>query len=399
MIMDAVPGVALNAVWGQMSGVQHLQCIQSISKVAQALCRLDFPAFGSLYFNTADRPTRALPLDDKYCLGPVCAPQHWGLGVGKSGIRKEGGEFLGPCTSDRRCLKASTLILTCIGQEVASYLSDLTSLAGSVVTRRGDDKQASVDHHLRLLDLNQRILRTLTDTDTVKAASNPTLFHPDFHTRNIFVDTEDPTEITGIIDWQSAAIEPAFVHAAETPDFAEELPFDRVLGANRASEPDEAQADSQRCAQAWAVLAYVCPKLGQAISLDPLLCRYLAAGSSGWLDDSLSLRSLLTDMGDRWQELGLPDDRMYQPSHEDTKALEVELDERESTQRLRMYLARLLGCETDGWVRADKWDEILPRYREQYGNFVHSCVESREEGESESEAVEKAQRLWLYDLR
>jgi hypothetical protein len=38
--------------------------------------------------------------------------------------------------------------------------------------------------------------------------------------RNIFVSEDDPSLITGIIDWQAASIEPAFWYSDEVPDFA-----------------------------------------------------------------------------------------------------------------------------------------------------------------------------------
>jgi hypothetical protein len=69
------------------------------------------------------------------------------------------------------------------------------------------------------------------NTTAVKDASKPLLFHPDLHARNIFVDLNDPTKILSIIDWQSAAIEPAFIHANETPGFAEEPVLDKTLDA------------------------------------------------------------------------------------------------------------------------------------------------------------------------
>jgi hypothetical protein len=248
--------------------------------------------------------------------------------------------------------------------------------------------------------MNQSTLEAIKDIDAVKAASKPILFHPDFHTRNIFVDVSDPTQVTGIIDWQSAAIEPAFVNALEIPDFAQELPFDGTLDAIRNADMDAAQADAQRCASTWAVMVHLCPKLGEAASvLDPLLCRYMAASSCGWLDDMVSVRSLLADLSKRWESLGLPGRSLYRPSQSDLQDLSVKLDELESTQRLRMYMARLLRCEMDGWVSAERWEEILPIYREQYEQFIDACIASREEGESEGVAVEKAQRLWPFDLR
>lgn len=48
----------------------------------------------------------------------------------------------------------------------------------------------------------------------------PTLYHADLHKRNVFVSDDDPTIITGLIDWQSSSIEPAFEYADEVPDFA-----------------------------------------------------------------------------------------------------------------------------------------------------------------------------------
>jgi len=250
------------------------------------------------------------------------------------------------------------------------------------------------------LDINQSILEAITDVKAVQTASKPVLFHPDFHTRNLFVDSRDPTQITGIIDWQATAIDPTFVHVEEIPDFAQELPLDRTLDAMRDTETAVAQADAQRCAGTWAVMAHLCPKLGGAASvLDPLLCRYMTALGFGWLDDVVSLGSLLTDLSRQWKELGLPDHCLYQPSQADNEDLSVKLDELESTQRLRMYLARLLRCETDGWVTAERWEEVLPIYREQYEQFKIACIASREEGESEADAVEKAERLWPFDQR
>ena len=39
-------------------------------------------------------------------------------------------------------------------------------------------------------------------------ACRPALFHPDFHSSNILVSQEDPTVITGVVDWEFASILP-----------------------------------------------------------------------------------------------------------------------------------------------------------------------------------------------
>lgn len=75
----------------------------------------------------------------------------------------------------------------------------------------------------------QNTIDLLVSEDVIPGAGAPLLSRSDLHTRNIFVDPEDPTEIISIIDWKSAALEPAFVLAAETPDFAAELPDNHAL--------------------------------------------------------------------------------------------------------------------------------------------------------------------------
>lgn len=227
----------------------------------------------------------------------------------------------------------------------------------------------------------------------------PLLFHPDLHARNIFVDSNDPTQVLSVIDWQSTAIEPAFVHAVEQPDFAEEPLLDKTLDAEVTHDSHEIQAHAQRCKTAWAAMVFLCPKLGKAVSLDHDLCRYLASVACGYSDDMTTLRSLLTDVSRKWDELGLRGVCSYQPSKEDAKLLDLELDQLDSTQRLRTYLSRSLRCETDGWVEEGRWNEVVPMYREEYAGFVKACVASREEYETEEDAERKADKLWPFDLR
>ncbi|KAK6404292.1 hypothetical protein LTR81_020874 [Elasticomyces elasticus] len=148
------------------------------------------------------------------------------------------------------------------------------------------------------------------------------------------------------------------------PDFAEEQLLDKTLDADVSQDSLEAENHAQRCKRTWAVMAYLCPKLGKATTLHPALCRYLAG-----------------------------------PSQADAKLLSVELDQLESTQRLRAYLARLLRCEMDGWIEEGRWHEVVPIYREQYAEFVSACIASREEDETAEDAEKKADKLWPFDLR
>ena len=281
---------------------------------------------------------------------------------------------------------------------MSAFLAALTRISKVTINQRGSPQQV-VEDHSRLLESSEKILEVVGNTTVLQDSCSPSLLHPDLHARNIFVDPNNPTKISGIIDWQSAAIEPAFVHALETPDFSEEPLLDKTLDADVPHDSHELQNHARRCKRTWAVMIFLCPKLGKATTLNPVLCRYLADVSSGCSDEAISLRSLLTDVSNEWSELGVPGLCPYQPSGEDAESLSVELDHLESTQRLRAYLSRLLRCEMDGWIEDGRWDEVVPIYREQYAEFVSACIASREEDEKVQDAEKKANELWPFDLR
>lgn len=80
----------------------------------------------------------------------------------------------------------------------------------------------SVETHKMLLAQTRDLMRCMSQDSRIMDCATPVLFHPDLHKRNIFVLEDDPSEITAIIDWQAASIEPAFCYADEIPDFATE---------------------------------------------------------------------------------------------------------------------------------------------------------------------------------
>lgn len=219
------------------------------------------------------------------------------------------------------------------GQGLSSFFEDLTNISKETVSQR-ESPQKAVQDHSQLLETSAMTLKVIEEATALQESFGPLLFHLDLHARNIFVNPDDPTQILGIIDWQSAAVEPASIHAQETPDFAEEPLLDKTLDGDISSDVREIQNHAQRCRQVWAIMVFLCPKLGKATTFNPALRRYLAGISSGYSDDATALRSLLTDVSNEWNELGFPGDCPYQPSQADAELLSVQLDELESTQRL-----------------------------------------------------------------
>ena len=90
-----------------------------------------------------------------------------------------------------------------------------TDISGDRLPYRG-----SIQEHVKLLTECRKVMRIIADTQCVQAAAAPTLVHADYNKRNIYISCSDPTVISGVIDWQLTCIEPAFMYAHETPDFA-----------------------------------------------------------------------------------------------------------------------------------------------------------------------------------
>ncbi|KAB8346323.1 hypothetical protein FH972_023367 [Carpinus fangiana] len=380
IIMSHVQGVSLMEKWPQMNGLQHIECIAALGAFTKELASLSFPAYGSLYFNDAQL-SGTTTLDNSFCIGPHCGTQFWDPSIQDNENVPQ--RSRGPW------------------HDVASYLDELVNTGYESSVNQSSGHQGSLDDHLALLKANRRCIDLLAQSELVQNASGPTLFHPDFHTRNILVDEDDPTKITGIIDWQSASIEPALLHAAETPDFAEPLLFDRELDGNRkAPETDtekDHREDVERCIKAWTVLVHVSPKVGKAAALDDSILRVLTDSHTAWKTGRAAVRSQLMDLAQRWADLGLPGNCPYHPNAEELELQKREFDDLESTQRLRFFLARALGCDTDGWVAADRWDDVLPRYRDLYKGWMESAKSSHDPEYPVS--PEKADKLWPFDGR
>lgn len=179
----------------------------------------------------------------------------------------------------------------------------------------------------------------------IQDAATPALLHPDFHKRNIYVSAEDPTAITGLIDWQSASIEPAFIYANETPDFAtlpEELDedmFEHEKGDPKAKEKE--QKDASICHQTYDVcMKGLTPKLRPARLLNPTLFRLFHYTHTSWRDSATALRQELIELSARWTELGLQDPCPFSPTEDELGKHVQHYEDFETVQGLKQWLRR-----------------------------------------------------------
>ncbi|EDN06377.1 predicted protein [Histoplasma mississippiense (nom. inval.)] len=242
--------------------------------------------------------------------------------------------------------------------------------------------QGSLNKHLELLNVAQALFPKLIQHPKIQSNATPTLFHPDLHMRNIFVSKDDPTTVTGFIDWQCTSVEPSFYYADDVPDFAM-VP----------TEETPENATESLCGQAyeggWALLA---PRLGATRKIDESLLRPFRYCHRTWRDGFVPFTHELMRLRDRWKELGFTDDDncpIPPLSEEDMRLHEKQLDVYEKILQIKRDVITTLGVEEDGWVSADRWEGVRQAHRDIYETVMASMEDDQDR--------EELKTFWPFD--
>lgn len=241
-------------------------------------------------------------------------------------------------------------------------------------------------------------MATLITHPLVQKAAAPTLFHADYHKRNIYVSEEDPTIITGIIDWQSTSIEPTFIYVGDDPDFAT-LPDDSPIQKSIPETEDtkKLKKDALICSQTFDVcLKGYAPKFRAARDLDDRLFRPFRYSHTSWRDSVAAVRQELIELSQHWAELGLPGACPYVPTEQDLVLHQAQYADLCDSLKLKDGVMHTLGVNSDGWVQEDRWDEVRTAHARLYQEWMETAEKAETHGE-EGLSVEKAKKLWPFD--
>lgn len=395
IIQEHVAGVQLHQKWHKMNPEQHMLCTKALSLTMKKIASLDFPAYGSLYFSDAPLDScLKIPFEQGFCVGPHCSPVFWNRNPGEHELYGGPSSDCGPW------------------RDLTSYCRGLINTGFSRLPKEAVDGgkplpyQGSIQDHIRLLKSSQQVMQKLIEDQRIEDAATPVLLHPDFNKRNIYVAAEEPTVITGIIEWQSASIEPAFIYANETPDFAEppKLPEEDSL---KGDEQNEAQDSRQRerelkdlsvCHQTYdVVMTALIPKLRPARLLDPTLFRPFHYTHTTWRDSAVALRQELIELSTRWAELGLEGTCPFTPTELELKQHARDYEDFEAVQALKLWLRDNLDTNSDAWIPNDAWEATRVAHREAYDEWIQTAKEAESQGEEMT--VAKADKMWPFDSR
>ncbi|KAI1951730.1 hypothetical protein LOZ57_001142 [Ophidiomyces ophidiicola] len=375
IILEHVGGVLLQEAWTDMPSHLKVKCTGAICSSVLPVSELDFPAYGSLYFSNAsfldDRSKKLLESDTKYCIGPHCrGSTYWDCNVGEPRHYTFSAPNRGPWCD----LSSYAAAL------IDSGLARLPQADLPFLHQQNPPYQGTVDRHLKLLKLGRAVLPELVQHPDIKSNAAPMLFHPDLHKRNIFISEDDPTKITGIIDWQCASVEPAFYYADDSPDFAK-VP----------AEGTPESADESLCSQAYEIgCALLAPRLGGARKIDETLLRPFRYCHRTWRDGFVPFTHELLQLRDSWQKLGFEKNCPIPALGPDEMSFYKEqLYTYNSMLELRQDMVETLGVEEDGWTSEARWEGV----RQTYQYFYENIMANLEDDKQRKEAIS----MWPFD--
>ena len=266
--------------------------------------------------------------------------------------------------------------------------------------------EGSVEEHIRLLNTSREIIERLIDNPLIQNAASPTLLHADLHKRNIYVSEDDSTFITGLIDWQSTSVEPAFVYANETPDFAAHpdsvlLAQDdrRTPAAERETGEEKKYKDALLCSQTFDVcMKGFVPKLRTARALDDTILRPFRYCHTSWRDSAAAVRQELIEVSKNWEKLELVGSCPYQPTEEELAEHKKQYEDFEDVQKLKLWLIRVLNTNSDGWIPADAWESSKVAHRDAFEKWMQTARGATGTG-NEKMTEAKARKMWPFDER
>ncbi|KAF2664385.1 kinase subdomain-containing protein [Microthyrium microscopicum] len=392
IIMNHVHGVPLQERWPTMDTVQKIGCVEKLSRCMKELGNLKFPGFGSIYFPSSLPTTEeTIDIGSGFCIGPHCGTDFW------------------PCTSEDPRYYQRRNPNRGPWKGLEAYGTGLLDAGYSRLPpgpNVQDDFGATAQEHLNLLGVSEALMKALLQTEVVQDISTPTLLHKDFHKRNIYVSDDDPQVVTAIIDWQSTSIEPMFFYARETPDFVQHAPdFDLrdFLGPDAKDSSDDPISEREHqklkteielCQKTYTtVIRALLPRLWTAMQIDQSYINLFRYCDSSWQDGGVALREQLLVLSNQWQDLGLPGVCPYQPSQEEISTHNKEWEDYKTVHKLRSFMFKLVGSNSDGWVPNEHWEEAQNACREGFELWMETVMEEADS----TMTKERAKRLWPFD--
>ncbi|KAH8676899.1 kinase-like domain-containing protein [Tricladium varicosporioides] len=212
IIMEKIPGIELERLWPTMKTEDRLAIVQEIANYQKKWTSVSFKKYGGLYYSkdlvsSLDNETLYTDADGvdvkdpSFSIGPSTGREL--IDNGRAGVEFNRGSW----QTIEEYHKA-------IGHREIAAVKQLPQLPKSSISLFGPGTYIPTrEKKLKALQCYLQLIKFLIPSDSSITSSH--LWHGDLHVANIFVNPSKPTEITGIIDWQSTELAPLYFHARQ----------------------------------------------------------------------------------------------------------------------------------------------------------------------------------------
>ncbi|KAL4787341.1 hypothetical protein BJX76DRAFT_363661 [Aspergillus varians] len=195
IIMEKVAGVQLHEVWPKMDIKERFELVKTISGL-----------YYSVDIDGSDRcglvkGDGSVDQDHQFTVGPSTGRKF--LDDGRIALDFDRGPWN---TAEQYKSAVGLREIACVRNISHLTRSPISLYGPGTYTRSRTKKIVALQNYLRLVKY------LLPTNESLKSAF---LWHPDLHAENIFVHPERPSEVVGIIDWQSSEVLPICDHARQ----------------------------------------------------------------------------------------------------------------------------------------------------------------------------------------
>ncbi|GKZ83137.1 hypothetical protein AnigIFM56816_008221 [Aspergillus niger] len=389
--MEKVRGVALAQRWCTMDSVERYKLIDKILEMEKELAGLKLPVYGSLFLRDSLPPLyqrHSLPSDldptGLFCVGPSCHRAHT---TSATTYKLD----FGPWTS------VLDFALS-VPHRQLDLIAERRTEVEKNLNRYGLNE--SVVEYYNLLQKLLLILPTLSQDSRIVRTADSVIWHTDLHLGNIYVSSDDPTIIEGVIDWQSAQAAPLFIQA-QFPEFLRP-PKDYTPGTEVPALPDnfdELDADEkERAIEAhvaadqskyyeMSCLAYK-TTVYDAIKLDRRLWEPFTCSQPFSNGSIVPLRNALIRISQDWELLELPDSCPFRFNEDDLERHNEQLKLYEDSLYLWDLVKGQIGTDNSGWVPLEQWESTNKANKYLFDMHIETM--------SEELPAEEAAKRWPF---
>ncbi|KAH9871022.1 hypothetical protein J1614_006596 [Plenodomus biglobosus] len=403
IIMEKASGVELEHFWPTMNIEDRLTVVKAIAGFQKAWTSISFEKYGSLYYSKDLERTVA----DEY------------LYTDADGNRIANTSFaIGPCTGremtdnrrdsidfDRGPWSSLADYHTAIGKRELACVKQLPSLPKSPITLCGPGTYVPTrDKKVKALRSYLSLIKFLLPKD--EAISPAHIWHGDLHVANIFVDSNEPTKVVGLIDWQSTEIAPLYFQARQPHIIDYNGP--PVIGLERPKRPEnmESLTDSaKRAADEMYLRQSLCslyntltyhqnPRLYAALEFQHTISYLLLLLARNMLVDGEATYLLqVAELEAIWDTLPGADGTPYPFSFtlKERQEMETDVDGAARGMEAMRSIKDALGelFPEQGIVRPEQYDEALDALAQMKDQVIAEFTQDEQEREL-------WQQLWLF---